>query len=616
MSTLDEVLAIQKQYHVLQAPTTTSAAEKAKVAATTATAATLNITLKNNTNSSNCYAYVTGLDINKNNAVFILRADGVTAYYPSSPSSIQQPLAVDCNIKLGAPGTSKVVTIPQLAGGRVWLCKDSQLTFKLNPGPAVVEPSVTNPSDPNYNLWWSFAEFTYNSFQLFANITYVDFVGMPIALTLVNGNGAVQSVPGIPSNGLDTVCAALQAQDAKDGAGWSKLIVKHPSGANLRALSPNSGIVMNNSLFNGYYQPYVNAVWAKYASDTLTVDTQGQWGALTGKVVSGKLAFGSVGAFPQPSAADIFSCNSGAFGAYPTNGDEMGNIGARLAAAFNRSTLLINTKQPTGEQVSQYYQNSITNHYSRIVHATCPDGKGYAFPYDDVDASDATNVAGTVADSNPKTFTISFGGPTATTKREPAPIHEHARSGGQARQQVARFGGGGRGRIGRRGLEWLAMSAEEEKAALASREGEEEEETPRAPQMVEVSDDVDLEAGLQRKMMGGAAAELRHGLALAAPPREVSSARLEGLVPAAVRGKIAALLDKIEDSPAYRYARPAVDVALKALVGLLQLSVKSLVSRVVMVVLLLLCSFLLGMFGRPEVMSAVGLGGPAGLGDA
>lgn len=595
MSTVDDVLAIQKQYHVLQAPTI-SVDEKVKVAAT---ASTLNITLKNNTNSSNCWAYVTGLDVNKNNAVFILQSDGKTAYYPTSPSGTQQPLQSNCNIKLGAPGTSMVVTIPQLVGGRVWLCKDSQLTFKLNPGPAVVEPSVTNPSDPNYNLWWSFAEFTFNSFQLFANITYVDFVGMPIALTLVNGNGAVQSVPGVPNNGLDAVCSALSAQDAKDGAGWSKLIVKHPSGANLRALSPNSGCVMNNSLFNGYYQPYVNAVWAKYASDTLTLDTQVQWGTLTGKVTGGKFTFGSVGAFPQPSARDIFACNSGAFGAYTTNGDEMANITTRLAAAFNRSTLLVNTQQPTQEKISQYYQNSITNHYSRIVHSVCPDGKGYAFPYDDVDSSEATNVAGTVADGNPKTFTISFGGLTAAVKREPSWVADHARSGGQGRQQV--------GRIGRRGLEWQSMSAEEEKAALASRD----EEEPRV-QMVELSD-VDLERGLQTKLGG----ELRHGLVLAPQGQQqaVMSRPVQNLIPAALQGKIAAMLEKIEDSPAYRYARPAVDVALKAVVAVLHLSVKSLVSRVVMVALLLLCTFFLGFMGRGEVLGG-GLPGLGGLEDA
>ena len=603
MSTLDDVLALQKQYHILQAPTTTIA-EKVVVAAT---ASTLNVTLKNNTTSSNCYAYVTGLDINKNNAVFFLQSDGVTPYYPSSPSGTQQALAKNCHIKLGAPGTSKVITVPQLVGGRVWLCKDSQLTFKLNPGPAVVEPSVTNPSDPNYNLWWSFAEFTFNSFQVFANITYVDFVGMPIALTLVNGNGAVQTVPGIPSNGVDAVCAALTAQDAKDGAGWSKLIVKNSSGANLRALSPNSGIVMQPTLFNNYYQPYVNAVWAKYASETLTVNTQVQWGQVTGKVTSGKLTFGSVGAFPQPSAKDIFSCSSGAFAGYATNGDEMANITTRLAAAFNRSTLLVNSQQPTNEVVSQYYQNTITNHYSRIVHSVCPDGKGYAFPYDDVDSSDATNVAGTVADSDPKTLTISFGGLTAAAKREPATAAEHARSGGQGRQQVSRSGGG---RIGRRGLEWL--SAEEEKAQLALRD----EET--GLQMVEMSADdanVDLEKGLGLTKLG---AELRHGLVLA-PGQQLQQQqqrgglKLEKLEPAAVQAKLAAVLEKIEDSPAYRYAKPAVDVALKAVVAVLQLSVKSLVSRIVVVALLLFCSFMLGMFGRPEFLGEAGL---PGLGDA
>jgi hypothetical protein len=605
MATVDDVLAIQKQYNILQAPAVVPEADF-RIAAT---ASTLQITLQNNTNSSNCWAYITGLDVSRNSAVFLLQADGTTPYYPTSPSANQQNLPVNCNIKLGAPGSSKVVTIPRLVGGRVWLCKDSQLTFKLNQGPALVEPSVSNTADPNYNLFWSFAEFTFNDFQLFANITYVDYVGMPISLTLINQSGAKQFVPGVPAGGLDKICSALQAQDAKDGAGWSKLVVKNSSGANLRALAPKNGIVMDGNLFKSYYQPYVNAVWAKYSSATLTIDTQGKWGKVSGKVVNGKLDFGSGMTYAQPAARDIFSCNDGPFINYPAaSSDEMGNIGARLCAALNRSTLLTNSVQPTNETIASYYLDNVTNHYSRIVHAACPDGKGYAFPYDDVDASAATNVAGTVADSNPKTFIISFGGPTAAVKRETVSVDVHARSGGRARQQVARFGGG-RG-VGRRGLEWLAdASAEEEKAALASRD----EEEPRV-QMVEVAGhdgEVDLEEGLQRKLGG----ELRHAIVVA--PQQHTGVRLEGLVPAAMQGRLAAVLEKIEESPAYRYAKPAVDVALKAFVGLLQLSVRSLVSRVVMVLLLLLCSFLLGMFGRPEVMGAVGLGGVApSLGDA
>ena len=54
---------------------------------------------------------------------------------------------------------------------------------------------------------------------------------------------------------------------------------------------------------------------------------------------------------------------------------------ARLAAVFNRSTLLIDSGQPDGENPADYCTSAITNHYARIVHATAIDGRGYAFPY-------------------------------------------------------------------------------------------------------------------------------------------------------------------------------------------------------------------------------------------
>ncbi|ETS84014.1 hypothetical protein PFICI_05890 [Pestalotiopsis fici W106-1] len=378
------------------------------------TNSTVQIALKNNTTSSNAFAYITGLDLNQNNVPLLIQADGQTVYNPVSPSATLQPLAVDCAISLGAPGSTTTVTIPRIAGGRIWFCLNGKLTFLVNPGPALVEPSVTNPSDPNYNLFWGFCEFTFNEYQLFVNISYVDFVSLPIALNLLNESGAVQSVTGLASGGLDAVCTKLIAQDNSDHAGWSQLIVKAPGGSNLRALSPNSGIVMNNSLFNGYYQSYVDSVWQKYSSETLTVNTQAQWGNVTGKVVSGNLTFDGVGSFAQPSSADIFSCSTGPFGNYQDNVAEMGAIGARLAAAFNRSTLLINSQQPEGEQVSNYYQNAITNHYSRICHETNTDLRGYAFPYDDVGPSSGGDQSGSVFDGAPSLLTVTLGGVSST----------------------------------------------------------------------------------------------------------------------------------------------------------------------------------------------------------
>jgi hypothetical protein len=368
-------------------------------------ASTLKIALKNNTSSSVVYAYITGLAINNGNTLFLLQSNGQTPYYPTSPSSTGSPLGVNCAIPLGPPGSTTNVVIPQIAGGRIWFSVDNPLVFLLNPGPALVEPSVTNPSDPNIQTRWDFCEFTFNASQLFANITYVDFACLPISLALTNTSGATHQVSGIPANGLDTICAGLVAQNSRDGAGWNKLIVAS-GGQNLRALSPNNGIVTNSSLFSGYYDPYVNQVWSMYSASPLSIDTQASWGTVTGQVLGNVLTFSGVGSFTRPTSGDIFSCSTGSFAVGST---EMGALAARLAAAFNRSTLLIDSTQPGGTP-ADYYKNPITNHYSRIVHAANLDGLGYAFPYDDVTPDDGADQSGAVNDPNPSLLTVTVGG--------------------------------------------------------------------------------------------------------------------------------------------------------------------------------------------------------------
>ncbi len=375
------------------------------------TNSTLNIALQNQTTSGTVYAYITGSAIDNGNKVFLLQADGYTAYYPNSPSSTQQPLQADCAISLGAPGASRTVTIPRLAGARLWFSVNGNLTFLLNPGPGLVEPSVTNPSDPNFNTNFGFCEFTFNSAQIFANISYVDFVSLPISMTLTNTSGGTQHVSGMPANGLQTVCDALRAQTSTDGAGWSQLIQSY-NGQNLRALSPNNGIVLNNNLFSGYYQNYVDQVYSKYSSQALSVDTQAQWGVVQGTVSNNQLNFSNNGgSFGKPSAADIFSCSTGPF-VFGSN-IEKGAVTARLSAAFNRSTLLTDTLQPNTN--NDYYGNAVTNHYSRIVHAANLDHRGYAFPYDDVAANGGADQSGSVFDGSPVLLTVAVGGANAHT---------------------------------------------------------------------------------------------------------------------------------------------------------------------------------------------------------
>jgi hypothetical protein len=304
-----------------------------------------------------------------------------------------------------------------------------------------VTPSISNTADPNYNMNWDFCELTYNSTQIFANITFVDFVGLPISLTLINSSGIVTTVGGLPVNGLQTVANGLIAQNAIDNAGWNQLVINNSNGSVLRAISPLNGIILNSTLFQNYFTDYLNQVWQKYVSEDLIIDMKSSAFSTNGvTTITGftsndrtQIVFPALGqGFSKPSARDIFAADSGAFAAQVNNTAEMLNIGARIDAALNRSTLLINSNQPDGEVVNTYYQNPVTNHYSRIVHNTSIDGRGYAFPYDDVGGA-GLDQSGFVSDSNPHILLINVGGGVApaTSKRRmnrSVPEQMHKRS--------------------------------------------------------------------------------------------------------------------------------------------------------------------------------------------
>jgi len=341
--------------------------------------------------------------------------------YPNNPTSTGTALSENCAIPLGKVGSTTDITVPFTDGGRVWFSIGDTLTFLLNPGESgaeLVEPSVTNTSDPNYNLTWDFCEFSLGTAGLYVNITYVDFVCIPIALTLTNTSGTVTHVSGLPSDGLETICNELVAQNNKDNAGWDKLIVKKSDGSTLRVLNPTGGIDFDSTLFKDYWTDYVNQAWNKYVSASLEIDTQSSWGVVDGNTSNDRnsITFSGVGSFSKPSAADIFSQSTGAFAPQASNTDELLNIGARLSTAINRSTLLTDPDQPDAETVSSYYQNSVTNHFARIVHAANLDGKGYCFPYDDVGGANEEDQSGRLTDPSPSNLLITVGGGNASSK--------------------------------------------------------------------------------------------------------------------------------------------------------------------------------------------------------
>ncbi|GAB7345132.1 hypothetical protein MBLNU457_3527t1 [Dothideomycetes sp. NU457] len=362
--------------------------------------------IKNASDSPNIFAYITGIAIQHNNQRCLLQSNGKDLYFPSNPPSIGSPLAVDCAIPLGPPGNTITLTVPQIAGGRLWFSRDAKLTFLLNPGPALVEPSVLNPSDPNAGVDFGFCEFTLNDAQLYANISYVDFVPrLPIAIALSAASGQRQNVAGMPPAGIEDIASRLRQQSTRDGQPWDKLIVNGPDGRPLRVLNATHGGAVGAD-FARYYEPYIEEVWSHYASHDLAINTQSPSGILSGRVNgAGKLCIGKQ-EFSRPNTADVLGCNSGPFTTGPDG--ERNAIIPRLAAAFVRSTLVeadVHPSDPKG-----FYRRDITNHYARAVHEGNADGKGYAFAYDDVQPDGGEDQSGKVNAGDVTGFFVTVGG--------------------------------------------------------------------------------------------------------------------------------------------------------------------------------------------------------------
>jgi hypothetical protein len=366
---------------------------------------TFTLKLVNNTGAATAHAYVIGTS--PDGRLVVVRPDG-SSYFPPSPSAEGTPLGSEGAIPLGAGGSTTSVSVPRMYGARAYVVTDSTLDFFLNPGPngpALVSPSFVNPDDPNQARNWGFAEFTFNETQLYANISYVDFVGLPVGIQLDTLGGDVQKVQGLPGGAVDALAEQLRAQASAEGTAWDELIQTGPDGRPLRVVSAH----YRADRFQGYLEPYIDEVWSKYASETLTIDAQNpNLGTVTGQVSGGVFTFSSGDTFAKPTTADVLSCDSGPFVVGAGASEIRKSIIPRLAAALNRTTLRDNAQQPTAEDPATFYRNPVTNHYARVVHELLPDNRGYAFPYDDV-APSGSDFSGAVFAGDPGTLTMTVG---------------------------------------------------------------------------------------------------------------------------------------------------------------------------------------------------------------
>lgn len=361
--------------------------------------------------SGSINAYIQGQDTT--GAIVFVLADGSFYYPPGTSSGVPVPISTDLAIPLGAEGTTTSITIPDyLISGRVYLAV-GDLTFYMVSG-GLVQPAATNPSDASANLNWGFVELTNSpTAGLFTNISYVDFIGLILGQSLTSSDGTVQTALGLTSGAVDTICSNLASQTASDGYPWASLCQTDTSGAYLRVLSPNDYISTDGSAFSDYWTSYVSEVYSTYASSPLTINTQNTPGDVT-CTTGGSATFtceGSDVTFAEPTAGDIFGCNSGPFAVTGNAVDTA--VVPRLCAAFNRGTLLLSggDVQPS-LSADSYYTTSPCNYFSKFVHENEVDGKGYAFSYDDVNP-DGENASGELTSTDASLLSITVGGPSS-----------------------------------------------------------------------------------------------------------------------------------------------------------------------------------------------------------
>ncbi|KAI0886858.1 glycoside hydrolase family 64 protein [Annulohypoxylon maeteangense] len=377
----------------------------------------LKISLVNNFGGGKLNVYVSGKDTNGAN--IMLSANG-SWYYPD-PAGSKVPVAVKGNVALPmkAKGQTTEFTLPDyISSGRIWIAEGNLQFFAVVDGNGqvqLVEPSAANPSDPSAAVNWGFVELTNTEKGgIYANISFVDFVGLVMGMTLKLGSGETQTVKGLQGNAISSICSDLKTQAAADGQPWDKLCITDSKGKPLRVLAPNLYLSIDPTAMSTYYNDYINKVWTKYTSQDLTINTQAAAGNVTCRASGNKMSCkGDNRAYPKPTMIDIWGCNSGPFGIQDGDNDVHRAVVPRLCAAFFRSTLLLDggNLQP-GLGQDKYYTTSPTSHYGRIVHKYETDNKGYAFSYDDVNP-DGQNSAGVVAGLNPNTLQLAVGGFTS-----------------------------------------------------------------------------------------------------------------------------------------------------------------------------------------------------------
>ena len=277
------------------------------------------------------------------------------------------------------------VTIPPINSARLLLSVGTPMYIRVNSDVngniGYAGANIENPSDPNIDVTFDFAEMAIlPDTGFFGNTTRVDQFGFPVTLRLQGLDGFDQTV------GETATRASLFSAWASSVPAQFASLAQAPYSP-YRIVAPAHGTFGTSGANAHYLDSYIQGLWTKYASQTLTFTDQ--QGTFTGHVVNGQFQFtdgqGTYTIQRAPTTQEAL-LGSGvlndATGQTPgTAGyDKQLQIQAQLCAAINRHIV----EDPAHWYTPSYFYASPSNSYSKFWHDHSINALSYGFAYDDV----------------------------------------------------------------------------------------------------------------------------------------------------------------------------------------------------------------------------------------
>jgi hypothetical protein len=333
---------------------------------------------------SQIYWAIVGRDVNTNQFVRVALNGSFVPMTPADNGALTKNGETYTNY-FHTLAQSKQVTIPTLRSARLFLSVGSPMYIRVNQDVngniGYAGANIQNPTDPNIDVYFDFVEMSLEpNLGFFGNTTRVDHFGFPVTLRLQGMDGYDQTVGETESR------ASLFSKFVAEVPSQFKSLAQTPY-APYRIVAPAHATFRPGQPNANYLQGYIDQVWNKYTSQTLTFTNQ--QGTFTGQVVNGQFTFSDgQGTYRvnKPSTTEVLLGNGALNDPTGTTPgpvyDKQLQIQAQLCAAFNRH--VVENPAQWGNSAFFYPAGQVANYYAKFWHDHSLGALAYGFAYDDV----------------------------------------------------------------------------------------------------------------------------------------------------------------------------------------------------------------------------------------